>query len=123
MKLQRAEKIWLLITALCVTAAVAVTAAGRTASGAADAALVPMSVSAAPAQSAAGEKLDLNTATAAQLEALPGIGEMRAQRIIAYRAANGPFEDADDIMEVPGIGAGKYEQIRDSVTVTQEGGT
>lgn len=123
MKLQRAEKIWLLITALCVTAAVAVTAAGRTASGAADAVLVPMSVSTAPVQSAAGEKLDLNTATAAQLEALPGIGEKLAQRIIAYRAANGPFEDADNIMEVPGIGAGKYEQIRDSVTVTQEGGT
>jgi competence protein ComEA len=62
--------------------------------------------SAAPAT--AGAKLNVNTATAEQLDALPGIGPTLAQRIIAAR----PFTNADGLQNVKGIGAAKYEKIR-----------
>ena len=48
--------------------------------------------------------LDLNTATAAQLETLPGIGPALAERIIAYREENGPFISAEELLQVRGIG-------------------
>jgi competence protein ComEA len=62
-------------------------------------------------------KLNLNTATAAQLEELPGIGEVLAARIVDYRDSNGPFKTVEDIMSVPGIKEAVYEQIHDLVTV------
>jgi competence protein ComEA len=61
--------------------------------------------------------LDINTATAAELETLPGIGPVTAQDIIAYRTANGPFATIEGIMDVPGIGDGKFDQIRDRITI------
>ncbi len=61
--------------------------------------------------------IDLNTASAQELVALPGIGEVRAQAIVDYRARNGPFADVQDITGVSGIGSGIYEQVRDLVTV------
>jgi competence protein ComEA len=60
--------------------------------------------------------LDLNTATAEQLDALPGVGEVTADRIIAYRTAH-PFTTVDELLEVPGIGQRRYEQLKDLVTV------
>ena len=65
--------------------------------------------------------LDPNTAPAEELAELPGIGEALAERIVAYRAENGPFETPEDLMEVSGIGQKKLEDIRDRVTVS--GGT
>ncbi|HYO48218.1 MAG TPA: ComEA family DNA-binding protein [Chloroflexia bacterium] len=62
-------------------------------------------------------KLNLNTATAAQLEELPGIGEVLAARIVEYRDTNGPFKTVEEIMSVPGIKEAVYEQIRNLVTV------
>ncbi|MDD3346643.1 helix-hairpin-helix domain-containing protein [Oscillibacter sp.] len=67
--------------------------------------------------------LDLNTATAEELETLPGIGPALASRIVSYRASHGPFETIEEIMEVPGIGQGKFEGLRESVTVEEEGTT
>jgi competence protein ComEA len=61
--------------------------------------------------------VDLNTASFAQLEGLPGIGPTIAQRIIDYREENGPFEKAADIVDVSGIGPSTYEQIKDLITV------
>ncbi len=61
--------------------------------------------------------LNLNTATAAELETLPGIGPALAQNIVDYRAEHGPFAAIEDVLEVPGIGEGKFEAIRDLVTV------
>jgi competence protein ComEA len=60
--------------------------------------------------------LDLNTATVEQLEALPGVGEVTAGRIVAYRSAH-PFTSVDELLEVPGIGQRRFEQLKDLVTV------
>ena len=61
--------------------------------------------------------VDLNTATAEELDTLPGIGESLAGRIIAYREANGPFGSIEEIMEVSGIGEAKFAELKDRVTV------
>jgi competence protein ComEA len=64
-----------------------------------------------------GSKINVNTATAAELEQLPGIGPVLAQRIVEYREANGPFQSIEDIKKVSGIGEAKFEQIKDLITV------
>lgn len=56
--------------------------------------------------------LDLNTATAEQLDALPGIGPVTAQKIIDYRTAHGPFHAVDELQGVPGIGPAKMAQLK-----------
>jgi competence protein ComEA len=60
--------------------------------------------------------LDLNTATVEQLDTLPGVGEVTAGRIVAYRSAH-PFTTVDELLEVPGIGQRRFEQLKDLVTV------
>ncbi|MEA2573506.1 MAG: competence protein ComEA [Chloroflexia bacterium] len=62
-------------------------------------------------------KVNINTATAKELEALPGIGTVLAERIVVEREANGPFKTVDDLMRVPGIKEGIMSQLRDLVTV------
>lgn len=64
--------------------------------------------------------LDLNTATAEELTALPGIGEALAARIVAYREANGPFETVEEILEVSGIGEAKFADLEGRITVDGE---
>ena len=59
-----------------------------------------------------GLPLDLNRATAADLEALPGIGPELARRIIAYRTAHGPFKTIGDLEKVSGIGTQKIESVK-----------
>ena len=55
--------------------------------------------------------IDINTASATELTALPGIGESLAGRIIEYRTLNGSFSNPEELMNVPGIGTTKYEKI------------
>lgn len=62
-------------------------------------------------------KLDLNTATANQLQMLPGIGESLAQRIITYRQQNGPFTSTDELTNVEGIGTKRLEEMLEYITV------
>ncbi len=64
-----------------------------------------------------GEKINLNTADELELQRLPGIGEKRAADIIAYREANGPFESVEELDEVPGIGQGILEGLRDYAAI------
>jgi competence protein ComEA len=66
---------------------------------------------------AAGGKVNLNTASVAQLDALPGVGPSTAQKIVADRTENGPFRTAEDLMRVPGIGPKKFDSLKDLVTV------
>lgn len=61
--------------------------------------------------------IDINTATAAQLEELPGVGPAIAERIIEHRELNGPFASVDDLQEVSGIGPATLEKMRDRATV------
>ena len=68
----------------------------------------------------AQEKLDLNTATQEELDALPGIGPVKAEAILQYREESGPFRTVEEIMEVKGIGEKTLEQLRPYVTVEGE---
>ncbi|MFG3439853.1 helix-hairpin-helix domain-containing protein [Nonomuraea sp. NPDC047897] len=71
----------------------------------------------APGTDPAATVLDLNTATADQLEQLPGVGEVLAARIAEYRTANGGFATVEQLQEVPGIGPAKYAEIRGKVRI------
>jgi len=61
--------------------------------------------------------VNLNTASATELETLSGIGEVLAGTIVEYRTQNGPFVSVDDLLDVSGIGPATLEEIRDQVTV------
>jgi len=63
-----------------------------------------------------GVVLNINTATAQELEALPGIGTVLAARIVKDREANGPFKSVDDLKRVNGIGEGIVGKVREHVT-------
>jgi competence protein ComEA len=65
---------------------------------------------------AVGGLIDINRATASELENLPGVGPATAQKIIDDREKNGPFSTPEDLMRVPGIGAKKFEAMKDLVT-------
>lgn len=61
--------------------------------------------------------VNINTADADTLTSLPGIGQVLAERIVAYRRQNGPFRAVEEIMKVEGIGEKKAEAILDLITV------
>ena len=61
--------------------------------------------------------ININQADAGQLTAIPGIGQTRAEAIVAYRTQNGPFQTIEDIMNVTGIKDGLFAKIRDYITV------
>jgi competence protein ComEA len=67
---------------------------------------------------AAAALVNLNTATASQLEGLPGIGKATAERIVEYRQKNGGFKKAEDLMNVRGIGEKSFLKLKPLVTVT-----
>jgi competence protein ComEA len=69
-------------------------------------------------EAAPAAALNLNTATAAQLEALPGIGKSTAERIVEYRQKNGGFKKVEDLMNVQGIGEKSFLKLKPLITVT-----
>lgn len=78
-------------------------------------ALLCIPLTAAPAGS--DLPVDINTATAAQLQTLPRIGPQIARRIIDFREKNGPFRKIEDLMKVQGIGEKVFESLKDRITV------
>ncbi|HEX6332454.1 MAG TPA: ComEA family DNA-binding protein [Actinomycetota bacterium] len=84
---------------------------GQVAPGAA-----PPAAGSAPG-AAAGGLVNVNMATAAELETLPGIGEVLAQSIVDHRTEHGPFTSVDQLVDVSGIGDATLEELRDLVTV------
>jgi len=77
----------------------------------------------APAEQTAApgaEPVNLNTATAEELQTLPGIGPVLAERIVDYRAAHGAFTEVEELLEVEGIGGAKLDALRGSVTLGEE---
>lgn len=63
------------------------------------------------------ERIDLNSATSAELETLPGVGPRTAERILEYRREHGGFERIEDLMDVRGIGERTFLRLRPLVTV------
>jgi competence protein ComEA len=70
-----------------------------------------------PDKSSPAGLVNINSASQIELESLPGIGPVLAEAILEYRRVHGPFKDAAAIQDVPGIGPGVYEQIKDLITV------
>jgi len=68
-------------------------------------------------ESSEGGLLALNRASANDLEGLPGVGPVLAERIVAYREQNGPFTEVEDLLQVGGIGEAKLASIRDLVRI------
>lgn len=75
----------------------------------------PSQADTAPVHTA--EKININTAGVDELDQLPGIGAVLAQRIVEYREANGPFSSLEALLNVSGIGEKKLESLRDFASV------
>ena len=71
----------------------------------------------APSPSSSASLININSATQADLETLPGIGSSTALKIINYREKNGEFKSIEDIMNVPGIGEAKFNNIKDYICI------
>ena len=131
MKLNRTEWAAIVLSVVFLTAAAAVTAVGSRNTGVAYAPLAVTAAEPTPpddvsAQTSAAEpeRININTATAAELESLPGIGPKLAARIVDYRAANGPFQSPEELMNVSGIGEKTYAGLAEQITAgaaNQEG--
>ncbi len=70
-----------------------------------------------PAAGAPGGQINLNTATLAELQMLPGIGAVLAQRILDYRTAHGQFQSVNELRQIDGIGTATFDKLKDKVTV------
>jgi len=75
------------------------------------------SMGAAGASGPVAQRIDLNTATTAELDTLPGVGPSTAGKIVADREANGPFAALEDLMRVSGIGPKKFEALKEYLVV------
>ena len=89
----------------------------RGAPGVAVAASDPAATSAGSGAVAAGAPVNLNTATMAELDTLPGVGPSTAQKILDYRTAQGGFKSVEDLNNVSGIGDVTFAELKDLVTI------
>jgi competence protein ComEA len=121
MKLGTAQKVLLAVTALFVTFTLAFFIGRSSVHAQITTERAPETLvrelPAAQSEPEEPQKLELNRATRAELEALPGIGPVLAERIDAWREANGPFVSVEQIMDVEGIGEKKLDELRDSIYV------
>ena len=129
-KLGKAQRALLLVTALFVTFTLAFFLGRRSIHAQVTTERLPETEESAPAaQTRAPEtdavptrqappaRIELNSADAATLEGLPGIGPVLAERIVAWRDEHGRFVSAEQIKDVEGIGEGKYAEIKDLIYV------
>ncbi len=77
----------------------------------------PIMVSSVQEQTSQSEKVNINKATALQLEALPGIGEVIANRILEYREQHGSFSQAEELLNVTGIGEKTLEKLKPHIVL------
>jgi competence protein ComEA len=77
----------------------------------------PAPASASVTGEAGSATVNVNEATAADLDRLPGVGPTTAKKIIDFRTKNGPFAAPEDLQNVPGMTAKKFEQLKDQVSV------
>jgi competence protein ComEA len=70
-----------------------------------------------PAWADSGRLVNINTASAPELAAIKGLGEVKAKAIVAYREQNGPFKSVDELKEVKGIGEQMLAKLRPQVTL------
>ncbi len=73
---------------------------------------------ASTAKAAAAGPVNINTASATDLEGLPGIGAKTAARIVEYRQKNGPFKKVEDLMNVRGVGEKNFLKLKSQITVS-----
>ena len=97
-----------------IPAAAAQQAKASPAPGAKAAASKPAAAPSAP--------ININTATQAQFESLPGVGAKAAQRILEYRKQNGPFKKVEDLMNVKGFGEKTFLKLKPLLTVGEKAG-
>ena len=81
------------------------------------AAVVAESSASSAAVSETHDKININTASAKELQKLDGVGRSVAERIVHYREEHGPFKRGEDLRKVEGIGAGLWERNRDRIVV------
>jgi competence protein ComEA len=79
--------------------------------------ILPLVAQQAQTAKPATEKININSATADELQKLPGVGPKVAQRIVDYRKQNGAFKKIEDIMKVSGIGEKIFTRMKDMITV------
>ena len=79
--------------------------------------LVPTTAEVAESTETDDGRININTASADQLTAIPGIGEVKAKSIVDYRMEQGAFSDTEEIMNISGIGEATYAKIRDYIKV------
>ncbi len=82
--------------------------------------LIVAPIISAQAAAKADDKVNINTASLAELEKLPRIGPQIAQRILDFRKENGNFKKIEDILKVRGIGEKVFDQLKDLITVGTE---
>jgi competence protein ComEA len=80
-------------------------------------ALSSVSVMAQKSNAVPSEKINLNSATAEQLQSIPGIGPATAKNILEYRAKAGKFNKIEEIINVKGIGEKKFQKIKDRLAI------
>lgn len=120
MKLNRAQTVLLAVTLLFVTFTLAFFVGRRSVHAQITTERAPQELVREvpkPEHEGAPQRLDINRAGQAELEALPGIGPVIAERIIAWRTQNGPFVNPEQLMDVEGIGEGKFAGIKDYIYV------
>ena len=83
------------------------------------AATAAASAAAKPASAAEAKPIDVNTADAASLESVPGIGKSLAARMVAFREKNGAYQTVDDLLKVQGIGEKSLDKLRPYLTVSK----